>query len=63
LYCHRLLFFYVYMSDSLSLCACPTAKRTGKQVYVSCSVPYDQNLLPLIEKRIGEELKTHPEHF
>ncbi|XP_076449618.1 proteasome assembly chaperone 4-like [Babylonia areolata] len=51
-------------SDPVSLnMAQKLAKRTGKQVFVSCSVPYDQNQLPLIEKRISEEITSHPDCF
>ncbi|XP_061184476.1 proteasome assembly chaperone 4-like [Saccostrea echinata] len=39
------------------------AKKTGKQVFVSGSVDYDQLMLPLIEKRIGQELQNFPEKF
>ncbi|XP_062609176.1 proteasome assembly chaperone 4-like [Saccostrea cucullata] len=39
------------------------AKKTGKQVFVSGSLDYDQLMLPLIEKRIGQELQNFPEKF
>lgn len=39
------------------------SKRTGKVVYLSCNVPQDKMLIPLIEKRILEELKQHPDKF
>ncbi|KAK3096506.1 hypothetical protein FSP39_000816 [Pinctada imbricata] len=39
------------------------AKKTGKQVFVSGDLAYNQIMLPLIEKRIGEELKNFPEKF
>lgn len=39
------------------------AKRTNKQVFVGGSLSYNQLMLPLIEKRIGEEIKAHPEIF
>nr|XP_022321045.1 uncharacterized protein LOC111123175 [Crassostrea virginica] len=39
------------------------AKKTGKQVFVSGSVDYNQLMLPLIEKRIGQELMNSPEKF
>lgn len=39
------------------------SKRTGKVVYLSCNLPKDKMLIPLIEKRILEEMKTHPEKF
>ncbi|KAH9499717.1 proteasome (prosome, macropain) assembly chaperone 4 [Bulinus truncatus] len=32
------------------------AKKYNCQVFVSCSVPYDQNLSVLLEKRLAEEL-------
>ncbi|KAL8619536.1 hypothetical protein ACOMHN_011887 [Nucella lapillus] len=51
-------------SDPVSLSmAQKLAKRTGRQVFVSCSVAYDQNLLPLVEKRISEEITAHPHCF
>ncbi|KAK7115143.1 proteasome assembly chaperone 4-like [Littorina saxatilis] len=50
--------------DTVSLnMAQKLAQKTGKQVFVSCSVPYDQNLIPLVEKRISDEIKSHPQHF
>lgn len=39
------------------------SKRTGKVVYFSCNVPQDRMIVPLIEKRILEEMKTHPDKF
>ncbi|XP_071494020.1 proteasome assembly chaperone 4-like [Diadema antillarum] len=40
------------------------AKSTGKQVFVSCSLPLmDQMLVSLVEKRIKEELKANPQCF
>lgn len=40
------------------------AKATGKQVFVSCSLPLvDRTLVSLVEKRITEELKAHPDRF
>ncbi|KAK7504540.1 hypothetical protein BaRGS_00004026 [Batillaria attramentaria] len=52
------------LSDPVSLnMAQRLAKRTGKQVFVSCSVAYNQTLMPLLEKRIGEEIKDHPDKF
>lgn len=51
-------------TDSPSVCmAQRLAKKTGKQVFVSCDFPYNQLIQPLIEKRIGEELKNHPSKF
>lgn len=51
-------------SESTSLpIAQRLSKRTGKQVFVSSSLPYDRVMLPLVEKRIGEELQAHPEFF
>ncbi|XP_025115096.1 proteasome assembly chaperone 4-like [Pomacea canaliculata] len=51
-------------SDTVSLTiAQKLAKSTGKQVFVSCSIPYDQNLFPLVEKRLSEEIKLQPDKF
>ncbi|OWF54208.1 proteasome assembly chaperone 4-like [Mizuhopecten yessoensis] len=47
-------------SNSLAL---QLAKKTGKQVFVSCNLPFHGQLMPLIEKRISQELNNHPEHF
>lgn len=43
--------------------ACRFSKRTGKVVYFSCNVTQDRMLIPLIEKRILEEIKAHPDKF
>lgn len=43
--------------------ACRFSKRTGKVVYFSCNVPQDKTLIPLIEKRLFEEMKAHPDKF
>ncbi|XP_076582619.1 proteasome assembly chaperone 4 isoform X1 [Chaetodon auriga] len=44
--------------------ACFPAKKTKKQVFVSCSLPMtDSNLSLLVENRIRKELELHPEHF
>lgn len=51
-------------SESTSLpMAQRLSKRTGKQVFVSSSLPFDRVILPIVEKRIGEELQAHPEFF
>ncbi|XP_041375792.1 proteasome assembly chaperone 4-like [Gigantopelta aegis] len=39
------------------------AKKTGKQVFVSCNLEYNQTMLPLVEKHIFDELKAHPDKF
>ncbi|XP_064599237.1 proteasome assembly chaperone 4-like [Liolophura sinensis] len=39
------------------------AKKTGKQVFVSCNIAADQLLFPLVEKRIHEEMTKYPEYF
>ncbi|XP_038068151.1 proteasome assembly chaperone 4-like [Patiria miniata] len=39
------------------------AKLTGKQVFVSCDLPQDRMLLPLVEARITNELKAAPDKF
>ncbi|XP_022082214.1 proteasome assembly chaperone 4-like [Acanthaster planci] len=39
------------------------AKLTGKQVFVSCDLPQDRMLLPLVETRIINELKAVPDKF
>ena len=40
-----------------------TAKKTGKQVFVSLNLTTDNMTLPLVEKRVFEELKQHPDKF
>ena len=42
---------------------CIITKKTGKQLFVSGSVDYNQLMLPLIEKRIGQELMNSPDKF
>lgn len=39
------------------------SKKTGKVVYFSCNVTQDKMLIPLVEKRIIEEMKKHPDKF
>uniref|UniRef100_A0AAQ4QJI5 Proteasome assembly chaperone 4 n=1 Tax=Gasterosteus aculeatus aculeatus TaxID=481459 RepID=A0AAQ4QJI5_GASAC len=40
------------------------AKKTKKQVFVSCSLPMtDSNLSLSVEQRIKKEVELHPEHF
>ena len=39
------------------------AKKLNKQVYISCNVPVDRMVRPLIEKCLSDEIKAHPEHF
>ncbi|KAK6185418.1 hypothetical protein SNE40_007660 [Patella caerulea] len=39
------------------------AKKSGKQVFVSSGLTYDQLLTPLVEKRIFEELRNQPDKF
>lgn len=43
--------------------ACRFSKRTGKVIYFSCNVILDRTLVPLLEKRIIEEMKAHPDKF
>ncbi|XP_069137786.1 proteasome assembly chaperone 4-like [Argopecten irradians] len=47
-------------SNSLAL---QLAKKTGKQVFVSCDSSFHGQIMPLVEKRISQELKRHPEYF
>ncbi|XP_060079042.1 proteasome assembly chaperone 4-like [Ylistrum balloti] len=47
-------------SNSLAL---QLAKKTGKQVFVSCNLTFQGQIMSLIEKRISEELNKHPECF
>ncbi|XP_071957420.1 proteasome assembly chaperone 4-like isoform X2 [Antedon mediterranea] len=39
------------------------AKKTGKQVFVSCNLPAVGEFLPLVEARLMTELKNHPDKF
>ncbi|XP_064639815.1 proteasome assembly chaperone 4-like [Lineus longissimus] len=39
------------------------AKKTGKQVFVSSCLPHDRQLMPLVEKRVAEEMKVNPDKF
>ena len=51
-------------SDSYTvLIAQRLSKSTGKQVLVSGDLNFDSLDIPFIEKRIAEEMKTHPEKF
>lgn len=43
--------------------ACRFSKRIGKVVYFSCNIVQDRSLVPLMEKRILEEIKLHPDKF
>ncbi|XP_033750644.1 proteasome assembly chaperone 4-like [Pecten maximus] len=47
-------------SNSLAL---QLAKKTGKQVFVSCNLAFHGQMMPLVEKRISQELNKHPEYF
>ncbi|EFA06556.1 Proteasome assembly chaperone 4-like Protein [Tribolium castaneum] len=38
-------------------------KKLNKTVFVSCNIETDRTMLPLIEKRIYEEIKERPEVF
>ena len=35
------------------------AKKSNKQIFVSCSIPFDQHLSVLVEKRLAQELALH----
>ena len=51
-------------SDSYTvLIAQRLSRSTGKQVLVSGDLNFDSLDIPLIEKRIAEEMKAHPEKF
>lgn len=52
----------VESSDSRDL-AQKLSKRLKKPVFVSCNENLDQILKPLIERRLIEEMTTHPELF
>lgn len=39
------------------------SKSTGKQVFVSGDLNFDSLEIPLVEKRIAQEMKTHPDRF
>lgn len=39
------------------------SKKLKKTVYVSCNLEEDSRLLPLVEKRIYEEIKLHEDKF
>lgn len=39
------------------------SKKCNKQVFVSYNLPLDYLLLPLVEKRLFEEIKTNPDRF
>ena len=43
---------------SSSSLAFKLAKKMEKQVFVSCSIPFDQRLSVLVEKRLAEELSN-----
>lgn len=42
---------------------CRLSKKIKKAVYLSCNVEPDRLLIPLIEKRLYEEIKTNPDKF
>ena len=51
-------------SDSYTvLMAQRLSKSTGKQVFVSGDLTFDRLTIPLIEKRVAEEMKIHPDKF
>lgn len=51
-------------SDSYTvLMAQRLSKSTGKQVFVSGDISFDRLTIPLIEKRVAEEMKIHPDKF
>jgi len=50
------LLFGNKMDISPSSLAQKLAKKYKKQFFISCSIPFDQNLSVLIEKRIAQEL-------
>ncbi|XP_018562852.1 uncharacterized protein LOC108904694 [Anoplophora glabripennis] len=43
--------------------ACRISKKVNKAVYLSCNVEQDRLLIPLIEKRLYEEIKSYPDKF
>lgn len=43
--------------------ACRISKNVNKAVYLSCNVHPDRLLIPLIEKRLYEEIKLNPDNF
>jgi hypothetical protein len=59
--CTRLMGAHTAMESSNL--ASRLAKKFQRAVYVSYNLPSDRLLLPTIEKRLQEEIKTHPEKF
>lgn len=39
------------------------AKKLSKQVFVSCNVPEERQIRPVLAKRFAEEVRSFPEHF
>lgn len=48
--------------DSQEL-ATKLARKLGKQVYISCNIPFDRMLRPILEKNLNSLIKEHPECF
>lgn len=52
-----------FIDESSNIMAIKFAKRLKKVVYISCNVTLDRLLLPIIEKRICDELQINPDKF
>ncbi|KAL5286897.1 PSMG4 family protein [Megaselia abdita] len=48
--------------DSQEL-ATKLSRKLEKQVYLSCNVPFDRMLRPILEKNLNSLIKEHPECF
>lgn len=53
---------YDYQSMS-ALLSQKLAKKTKKQVFVTCNIPDDKNIKEFVEKRLFEELNNNPQYF
>lgn len=52
-----------FAEDTSKNIACKISKKTNKAVYLSCNVEQNSLLIPLIEKRLYEEMKINPDKF
>ncbi|KAJ8931171.1 hypothetical protein NQ314_015946 [Rhamnusium bicolor] len=52
-----------FTEDISKTVACRISKKVNKSVYLSYNIEQDRLLIPLIEKRLYEEIKTNPNKF
>lgn len=49
--------------NSANEISCRIALKTGKTVFLSCNVDIDARFIPLLEKRLYDEMKAYPDKF